>query len=437
VGVKQMTDDRAEGDLGGVRRTLPALLGGAVDRRPAWTQPVFVGPEGPVTIAHIVAGRSDAVALAPVIRALDLRGVFRQVIVKIGRRAEDLTYDDLLAELGAPGPERTRRVGPARPGVSTGDMVAEVERALLDERPAAVVVVGDDHATLGCTLAAAKLGVSVARIDAGLRSRDWSTADEIHRVLADRLADLLFTHCAGALDNLLAEGIGAERVYHVGSTVIDSLWHAERLARRRRGWESLGVVTGEYVLVSLHRRANADDPQRLAAIVAALVRLAHENGVVLSMHPRLRARLFGSGAISRLAGAGVRCVLSESYLDFVSMLARAGAVLTDSGGVQEEASALGVTCYTLAATTERQVTLTYGTNHVLGDDPAEIRHVRPSPVSQTTAAIPLWDGHAAERIADVLVANFVLRRGYEPPRYDHGLSPHSAAIRSGPSNASA
>ena len=401
-------------EAGRERDSLRALPGGATGRSLPSAGPIAVGPEGPVAIVHVVAGRSDAVVLAPVVRALDRSTAFRQVIVQIGRRAEDRACDGVFTALGCPECERLLRVVFSSPGASTAEVVAGVERVLLDERPVAVLLAGDDHATLGCALAAARLGVSVARIDAGLRSRDASRADELHRVLTDRLADVLFTHSLEALDNLLAEGIGAERVYHVGSTAIDTLRECERLARERRAWEALAVAPAEYVVVSLHRRINVDDRERLAAIVAALEELSRDHRVVLTLHQRLLARLCAGGGVVRLASAGVRCVLSQTYLDFLSLQAGAGAVLTDSGCVQEEASALGLTCFTFSATTERRITLTHGTNVLLGDDPEEIAQVRPSP-RRTPAAIPLWDGHAAERVVEALVANYVLRRGGAPP----------------------
>jgi UDP-N-acetylglucosamine 2-epimerase (non-hydrolysing) len=234
--------------------------------------------------------------------------------------------------------------------------------------------------------------------------------EEVNRVLTDRLADTLFTHSPEASDNLQAEGIGLGSVYYVGNTMIDSLRRCEKRARAMKAWQKIAVRERSYVLVTLHRPANVDDPARLSAIVEGLVGLSTHAPVVFPIHPRTRARLAEDGALSRLEGAGVSCIEPLSYLEFLSMQAGAGAIVTDSGGVQEEASALGVSCYTFRPNTERPITLTHGTNVLLGDDPAEISEVRPATHPPTPCAIPLWDGHAAERVADAMVANYALVR---------------------------
>jgi UDP-N-acetylglucosamine 2-epimerase (non-hydrolysing) len=289
-------------------------------------------------------------------------------------------------------------------------VLSSFEQVLVDEQPAAVVVAGDVNSTLACALAAAKMGIAVAHVEAGLRSGDWSMPEEVNRVLTDQLSDLLFTHSPECTENLEVEGIGAGRVHYVGNTMIDSLRRCERRARERAAWTTAGVEERSYVLVTLHRPSNVDDPERLARIVSALLELGSEYPVVFPIHPRTRARLAGTNALAALEATGVRCIEPQGYLDFLSLEAGAGAILTDSGGVQEEASALGVACFTFRPNTERPVTLTHGTNILLGDDPAEIAGIRPSEWAPTPCAIPLWDGHAAERVADVLVANYAMRR---------------------------
>jgi len=188
--------------------------------------------------------------------------------------------------------------------------------------------------------------------------------------------------------------------------MIDSLRQCEKRARALREWSAVGVEEGEYVLITLHRPQNVDEPHRLAAIVDALAGLAAHAPVVFPIHPRTRARLAGDGGLDRLAAAGVRCIEPVGYLAFLSLQAGAGAVVTDSGGVQEETSALGVSCFTFRPNTERPVTLTHGTNVLLGDDPADIADVRPSGFTPTPCAIPLWDGHAGERVADLLASRY-------------------------------
>jgi UDP-N-acetylglucosamine 2-epimerase (non-hydrolysing) len=232
--------------------------------------------------------------------------------------------------------------------------------------------------------------------------------EEINRVLTDRLADILFTHSPEARDNLEAEGIDGGRVYYVGNTMIDSLRRCERRARGLQAWTAVGMAERSYVLVTLHRPSNVDDSGRLDLIVDGLVALAAEAPVVFPIHPRTRARLTEDGGLGRLEAAGVACIEPVAYLEFLSLQAGAGAIITDSGGVQEEASALGISCFTFRPNTERPVTLTHGTNVLLGEDPNEIAEVRPAAHLPTPCAIPLWDGRAAERVADALVANYAM-----------------------------
>jgi UDP-N-acetylglucosamine 2-epimerase (non-hydrolysing) len=347
--------------------------------------------------------------MAPIVAALQKRGSFRQVIVHTGQHYDARLSDEVLADLDFPPVDRFLNVGSGSHGEQTAKVIAAFEPVLLEERPVAVVVAGDVNSTLACALVAAKLGISVAHVESGLRSGDWSMPEEVNRVLTDGLSDILFTHSPEGEENLIAEGIGPGRVHYVGNTMIDSLRRAERRARERAVWTTIGVEEREYVLVTLHRPSNVDAPEQLARIVEGLLELAGRHPVVFPIHPRTRARLAGSGALERMELAGVRCIEPQGYLDFLSLQAGAGAILTDSGGVQEEASALGVACFTLRPNTERPVTISHGTNVLLGDDPATIAQVAPSPWGPTPSAIPLWDGHAAERVAEALVANYAVQ----------------------------
>lgn len=355
-------------------------------------------------VVHAVGARPNFVKMAPVIDALGTSPGVRQVVVHTGQHYDKALSDEVLADLDFPAPDRFLGVGSGTHAEQTGRTLIEFERVLLEERPAFVVVGGDVNATLGCALAAAKLQVPVAHVEAGLRSRDWTMPEELNRVLTDRLSRFLFTHSPEAATNLEQEGIAADRVHYVGNTMIDSLRRLEPSARERAAWVGAGVREREYVLVTLHRPSNVDRPERLAAVVAALARLAERFPVVFPMHPRTRGRLERSGELERLARAGVRPRPPLSYLDFLSLELAAGAVLTDSGGVQEEASALGVPCYTLRANTERPITIELGTNVLIGEDPAAIDRVEVASEAAGSRSIPLWDGHAAERIARVLTA---------------------------------
>jgi UDP-N-acetylglucosamine 2-epimerase (non-hydrolysing) len=367
--------------------------------------------DGRTTIVHVVGARPNFVKMAPVIEALERRRVFRQVVVHTGQHYDSKMSDKVLADLDFPEVDIFLGVGSGTHGVQTAKVLSAFEKVLIDIQPDVVVVAGDVNSTLACALAASKLGIAIVHLEAGLRSFDWSMPEEVNRVLTDRLADVLLAHSPEAADNLKAEGICTGKVYNVGNTMIDSLRRAEKRARDLRAWETVGMSEREYILVTLHRPSNVDDPARLQAIVGGLVGLASHSSVIFPIHPRTRARLAEDGGLAQLEGAGVACIEPVPYLEFLSLQAGAGAIVTDSGGVQEEASALGVSCFTFRPNTERPITLTHGTNVLLGEDPAEIAEVRPSPHPPTPCAIPLWDGHAGERVADVLVANYVLTAG--------------------------
>jgi UDP-N-acetylglucosamine 2-epimerase (non-hydrolysing) len=367
--------------------------------------------DGRTTIVHVVGARPNFVKMAPVIEALERRRVFRQVVVHTGQHYDSKMSDKVLADLDFPEVDIFLGVGSGTHGVQTAKVLSAFEKVLIDVQPDVVVVAGDVNSTLACALAASKLGIAIVHLEAGLRSFDWSMPEEVNRVLTDRLADVLLAHSPEAADNLKAEGICTGKVYNVGNTMIDSLRRAEKRARELRAWETVGMTEREYILVTLHRPSNVDDPARLQAIVGGLVGLASHSSVIFPIHPRTRARLAEDGGLAQLEEAGVACIEPVPYLEFLSLQAGAGAIVTDSGGVQEEASALGVSCFTFRPNTERPITLTHGTNMLLGEDPAEIADVRPSPHPPTPCAIPLWDGHAGERVADVLVANYVLTAG--------------------------
>jgi UDP-N-acetylglucosamine 2-epimerase (non-hydrolysing) len=360
------------------------------------------------TIVHVVGARPNFVKMAPVITALERRGIFRQVVVHTGQHYDSRMSDEVLADLDFPEVDVFLGVGSGTHGVQTAKVLSAFEQVLVDVQPDAVLVAGDVNSTLACALAASKLGIAIAHLEAGLRSFDWSMPEEVNRVLTDRLADLLLTHSPEATDNLEAEGIDRGRIHYVGNTMIDSLRRCEKRARQLAAWERVGMTERSYVLVTLHRPSNVDDADRLTAIVEGLEGLAAHAPVVFPIHPRTRARLVEDGGLARLEAAGVACIEPVGYLEFLSLQAGAGAIVTDSGGVQEEASALGVSCFTFRPNTERPVTLTHGSNVLLGEDPAEIAEVRPVSLPPTPSAIPLWDGHASERVADALVANYAM-----------------------------
>jgi UDP-N-acetylglucosamine 2-epimerase (non-hydrolysing) len=356
------------------------------------------------TIVHTVGARPNFVKVAPVIEALGAKGGISQVVVHTGQHYDERMSAEVLGDLGLPEPQVFLGIGSGLHGEQTGRALGAFERALLELRPDLVLVAGDVNSTLACALAAAKLRIPVGHIEAGLRSFDWTMPEEINRTLTDRLSDLLFSHSPEAEDNLRHEGINTGRLHYVGNTMIDSLRKYEHAARRRALWRRLGLTERDYVLITLHRPSNVDRPTRLTAIVDGICQLARQTPVVFPLHPRTRAKLHGAHQLRRLEDTGVMCTEPLGYLDFLSLETTAGAVLTDSGGIQEETTALGIPCYTLRPNTERPITLTRGTNTLLGDDPAKIATVRSSPHPPTPCAIPRWDGHAGQRIADILAS---------------------------------
>lgn len=358
------------------------------------------------TVVFAVGARPNFIKMAPVVEAVGRLGLFRQLVVHTGQHYDERMSAEILDDLGFPKPDRFLGIGSGSHAEQTGFTLIAFERVLLEERPDLVVVSGDVNATLACSLAASKLGVPVAHVESGLRSRDWTMPEEQNRVLTDRLSELLFTHSPEANDNLAAEGISAEKVHYVGNTMIDTLRRLERDARAREAWAAFGATKGDYALVTLHRPSNVDDEERLRSVVDALAGLGAHTPVLFPVHPRTRARLATLGGLERLERAGVACLEPLGYLDFLSLECGAGLIVTDSGGLQEEAAALGVPCYTLRANTERPITISQGTNTLIGDDPAAIASLRPTGEPPAPCAIPLWDGHAGERVAEVIAEAF-------------------------------
>jgi UDP-N-acetylglucosamine 2-epimerase (non-hydrolysing) len=355
------------------------------------------------TVLHAIADDDRLVEVAPVIAALERRGAFRQIVIHAGARPDSTPPETELTCV-----HRWLGMGGGTPAERTAAMLTAFETVLFEEQPDLVVVSGDDEAALAAALAAAKLAIAVAHLGSGMRSWDWTLAEEINRSVIDRLSDTLFTYCAEADDNLASEGIPSGRIIGVGNTRIDVLRRYETLARKRAAWAAYGATERDYTLVTLRRPEGLRAPGRIEQLVSALDNLARDGAVLLLLHPATHDELGSERATALLSAAGVRCVGPAGYLDTLSLEAGAGAIVTDACAVQDEASALGIPCYTLLDATASTVTLTHGTNVLLGDDPAALTAARPSGWDPTPAAIPLWDGHAAERVADALVANYTL-----------------------------
>jgi UDP-N-acetylglucosamine 2-epimerase (non-hydrolysing) len=374
------------------------------------------------TLAYVFGTRPNLVKMAPVVAAMRRRlPAARHVVIDTAQHYDRAMSQVFVEELGMPAPDHVLGVGSGPHGEQTARALERIERVLRAEHPDVVVVPGDVNSSLAAALAAAKLGVPVAHVESGLRSWDWTMPEEINRVLIDQLSRWCFTHSREAEDNLRAEGIAAERIVPAGNTMIDTLVRMRPRVERAAVHARLGLPPTGYLLVTLHRPALVDGPL-LAGALAELERLSDVLPVVFPMHPRTRARVNGR----RHGGARLHLVEPVGYVDFLALQARAAGVVTDSGGVQEETTFLGVPCFTLRENTERPVTLTHGTNRLLGLRIEALRDVpslldggpaagaRDDPV----AAPPGWDGRAAERIADVLGA---------PPEDRAGRAPLPAA----------
>jgi UDP-N-acetylglucosamine 2-epimerase (non-hydrolysing) len=352
-------------------------------------------------IVYVVGTRPNFVKTAPVIGALRERlPEGRHTIVHTGQHYDRLMSEVFLEELGVPAPDHMLEVGSGSHAQQTARVMERLEPVLAEARPDLVMVPGDVNSTLAAALTAVKMGFPLAHIEAGLRSFDRTMPEEVNRIVADEFSDHLFAHCEDAVENLRAEGIAAERVHLVGNTMIDTLVALEGRFRAAGAAARLGVAPGEFALVTLHRPALVDGPL-LGETVHQLAALARKMPVVFPVHPRTRKMM------ESVEADHPGLLLSEplGYLDFLSLLADAGAVLTDSGGIQEETTYLGIPCFTLRANTERPITITAGTNTLLGLDPAAIAGI-PTALAERPAdppePLPLWDGHAAGRIADVI-----------------------------------
>lgn len=345
--------------------------------------------------------------VAPIVEAMKRRErEFAPLVVHTGQHYDAAMSDAFFSDLDLPAPDVHLGVGSTSHAAQTAAIMQRFEPVVLQQRPDWVLVVGDVNSTLACALVCAKLGVNVAHVEAGLRSRDRTMPEEINRLLTDQIADLLFTPSPDADENLRAEGIPPERIRLVGNVMIDSLYkHLER-ARRSRIKEQLRLTESAYAVLTLHRPANVDDPVVFARILDALEKISEQLPIIFPVHPRTRKTIAGLGLDARVKKiSGLSLIEPLGYLDFLSLYSGARLVLTDSGGIQEETSVLGIPCLTLRENTERPITVTMGTNKIVGSDPEKIVAAAFAALAQTakpTAAIPLWDGHTADRILAAL-----------------------------------
>jgi UDP-N-acetylglucosamine 2-epimerase (non-hydrolysing) len=362
----------------------------------------------------LVAGtRPNFMKVAPIWRALRSRRLAVR-IVHTGQHFDPVMSDVFFRDLGMSEPDVRLSSGSGTHAEQTAAVLVGIEKTLIQSRPDALVVVGDVTSTLAAALAAAKLGVPVVHVEAGLRSRDWTMPEEINRILTDRLSDLLLTPSRDAEANLLAEGIAGERIRFVGNVMIDSLHWARQ--RRTDALERLGLTPSAYALATLHRPSNVDTAAALDATLAALEGLAAKLPVVFPVHPRTLSRVAALGFADRLRSIPALIVCDPvGYNDFVTLMSSARLVATDSGGIQEETTALDIPCLTLRDGTERPVTIEIGTNLIVGLDVEKITRETEAILAGKgkRGTVPDgWDGRTGERIVDALQS---LLAGHPPP----------------------
>lgn len=365
-------------------------------------------------VLHVVGARPNFMKVAPIMRAMSERpDRFQQTLVHTGQHYDKSMSQVFFDDLGLPLPDVNLEVGGGSHAAQTAQVMMRIEPVLLEQKPDWVIVVGDVNSTVAAALVSSKLGIRVAHVEAGLRSFDRTMPEEMNRIVTDHLSDILFTTEESGSSNLRREGIVDEKVHFVGNVMIDSLIRLLPKAKERPILRELGLAGDgkpplRYVLATLHRPGNVDDPGKLAEILAALSDIGREAPVIMPVHPRTRQRMSEGG--TALSPARVRLLDPLGYLDFLALTADASLVITDSGGVQEETTYLGVPCLTARPNTERPITITHGTNRLVSSTREALVGAALDALGKATdgsrkASPPaLWDGAAARRIADVLAA---------------------------------
>jgi UDP-N-acetylglucosamine 2-epimerase (non-hydrolysing) len=363
----------------------------------------------PINVLHVVGARPNFVKVAALMHAMAARKeVFQQTLVHTGQHYDPLMSDIFFHQLEMPVPDIYLDVGSGTHAIQTALIMQRFESVVLDRKPDWVVVVGDVNSTLACALVCAKIGVRVAHVEAGLRSFDRGMPEEINRVLTDQVSDLLLTSEEIAQENLLREGIPSQKIHFVGNVMIDTLTRLLPLTEGRSVLRDLGLDVDKqvkpFVLVTLHRPSNVDDPSVLLEIASALSALAKNITVIFPVHPRTRERF--ANLDQSMSLGQTQLIEALGYLDFLALERQAALVVTDSGGIQEETTFLGVPCLTVRPNTERPVTISQGTNRLVEPIAEKILAAAHLALERTKTTLQqkpsLWDGHAAKRIVDVL-----------------------------------
>jgi UDP-N-acetylglucosamine 2-epimerase (non-hydrolysing) len=360
----------------------------------------------PFRILSVAGARPNFMKIAPIVKELARHpDEFTSVVVHTGQHYDEKLSQVFFDELGIPEPDVNLNVGSGSHAQQTAAIMAAFEPALVAQHPDLVLVVGDVNSTIACALVAAKLAVKVGHVEAGLRSFDRTMPEEINRLLTDQISDFLFTTDEGAEVNLRREGVDPSKIHFVGNVMIDTLLAHRERARTLDVLSRFGVRAREYALLTLHRPSNVDSPSVFARLVEALTTISADVPVIFPVHPRTRPVVTASADAKALVEAGrLRLVDPLGYLEFIGLMEKSRAVLTDSGGVQEETTILGVPCLTMRINTERPVTVTHGTNRIVGTDVQRILDAWRAVETPRAHAVvpPLWDGRAAQRIVGIL-----------------------------------
>ncbi len=354
-------------------------------------------------IVHVVGARPNFMKVAPVVRAISGYPRHQQILVHTGQHYDANMSDIFFEQLGIRKPDVSLDVGSGSHAYQTAQIMIRFETVIMDEKPDWVLVYGDVNSTVAAALVCSKLGIRIAHVEAGLRSFDRTMPEEINRMVTDRLADLLFTPSKDGDENLLREGVDAGRIRCVGNVMIDTLVHLESIARDL--WPSLrtSLELDRYGLLTLHRPSNVDNDDMLRIILETLDRVSSRIPLLFPVHPRTRERIRSYGLENRMRR--VRLLDPLGYIEFLALQKNAAFVVTDSGGIQEETTFLGVPCLTLRKNTERPITIEMGTNVLVGQDmqvlESEIERILRGETRKASRP-PFWDGHASERIAECL-----------------------------------
>ena len=364
-----------------------------------------------IKIISVVGARPNFMKVAPLYKAINekrekLNVNIEHLICHTGQHYDEMMSKVFFDELELPIPDFFLGIGGGSHAEQTGKVMIEFEKILINQKPDLVIVVGDVNSTIACSLAAVKLGIKVAHVEAGLRSNDRTMPEEINRILTDSISDYLFVSEPEGIKNLRKEGKKEEEIIFVGNTMIDSLVNYLPVIEKSKILSELELAKEDYVLVTFHRPSNVDNVENLNSIVELLNRLSVYKKVVFPIHPRTKERLFNSGLEKNLHKKEIIFTDPIGYIDFISLVKNSSLVITDSGGIQEETTFLGVPCITTRKTTERPITVEIGTNVLVGEDfeKAYSAAMNIFNGNKKIGWIPeLWDGKAAERIVDRLM----------------------------------